>query len=115
MARPIHHICRLPKPLPGAEHCYPRGAGGRPPPDPDTGEPAPTGTYGRWCRCRHCEVWLITEAVRCPCCHGILSRRPRPASVRRHQLVAARHRWQKEQERQPQPRHPAAQKEAACA
>ena len=91
MASVTYHLCHTPYAMLGCSHVRQTArGGGRPPPDPDTGAPTPVGTYGRWRKCRRCEVWLVTEAHRCPCCSSILSLRPRASIAQRARTLAAR-------------------------
>ena len=64
--------------------------GGRPPADPATGARPPAGSYGPWCKCRTCSIWVIWDGPRCPCCARTLSRRTRVAVVAARQRLKAR-------------------------
>ena len=90
MGGPCAGTCQVGRTRDGTEFVARPAGHGRPPVDPGTGKRPPAGSYGPYCRCRTCGVYIIWDGLRCPCCARTLSRRPRPTCVRGRQRAAAK-------------------------
>ena len=76
MGGPCSGTCQVGRTRDGKEFRAVTMHRGRPPTDPETGKRYPAGSYGPYCRCKTCGIWIIWAGPRCPCCARTLARKP---------------------------------------